>query len=174
MRKASDIGTGNGVSGRGVPFSFEAGLDQAKVSGENCQSCTSRSPKASSTFFVGLPTDGKKASTTKARALERRGLVKVQGRGRSWTATLTAGGRYYIDHGEYEASPGPGPELDGHQRTRTARPTPKLAPIDYLVGRLRAAAGVLRLNARLTLIACATGWLSKMRGQLARSPSTSC
>lgn len=81
-----------------------------------------------------------------ARALERRGLVKVQGRGHSWTAALTVGGRYYLDHEEYEPSPGLEPEPDRHQRTRTARPTPEPAPIDDLVGQLRAAAGVLRLD----------------------------
>ncbi|MFI5621918.1 excisionase [Nocardioides sp. NPDC051685] len=36
-----------------------------------------------------------------ARALERRRLVKIKGRGPRWHATLTAAGLHYLEHGAY-------------------------------------------------------------------------
>lgn len=39
-----------------------------------------------------------------ARALDRRGLLSVQGHGRSWRASLTDEGRYYLEHGSYPTS----------------------------------------------------------------------
>lgn len=38
-----------------------------------------------------------------ARALERRGLVKVSGHGDSWTAAVTETGQFYLQHGRYES-----------------------------------------------------------------------
>ncbi|MCC4268026.1 hypothetical protein [Microbacterium schleiferi] len=36
-----------------------------------------------------------------ARALERRGLVRVRGHGASWSAAITEKGTYYLEHGDY-------------------------------------------------------------------------
>lgn len=37
-----------------------------------------------------------------ARALKRRGLVKVRGHGETWTAAIRDGGQFYLEHGRYE------------------------------------------------------------------------
>jgi len=84
-----------------------------------------------------------------ARALERRGLVKVRGHGRSWTAALTAGGRYYLEHGSYE--PGQQGELarsaTSHRRTERGNATaPVPLPVDGLVDYLRAVGGILAID----------------------------
>jgi hypothetical protein len=84
-----------------------------------------------------------------ARALERRGLVKVRGSGHSWTAALAFGGRYYLDHGRYEPSEEPELASSAPPRRSLARkkpPAPALVEINDLVGLLRAAGGVLRLD----------------------------
>lgn len=76
-----------------------------------------------------------------ARALERRGLVKVRGHGDSWTATVTNSGRYYIEHGRYESdetagSTNPAPPtaqkrpVKASLRPRSSEPRPDAVPVD--------------------------------------------
>lgn len=84
-----------------------------------------------------------------ARALERRGLVKVRGHGVSWTAAVTSDGRYYLEHGRYEPSQEPplAPAATRRQSRRSTPPAPTPVPIDDIVDQLRRAGGVLRIEA---------------------------
>ncbi|GAT73022.1 hypothetical protein MHM582_1502 [Microbacterium sp. HM58-2] len=96
----------------------------------------------------GVYEDGYEHRIT-ARALERRGLVKVSGHGRSWTATLTAGGRYYLGHGAYEPEDHHEHGEAGHtprRRSRPAQPEPTPTIVDDLLQRLRRNDGALRLD----------------------------
>lgn len=52
---------------------------------------------------VGIYNEGFAHRIT-ARALERRGLVKVRGHGESWTAAITEEGQFYLAHGRYESA----------------------------------------------------------------------
>lgn len=61
---------------------------------------------------------------TSAAALNSRGLVKIRGRGRSWTATVTDDGRYFLEHGTYPPNPDPS-SLPARPRV-TATPVPNL------------------------------------------------
>lgn len=64
---------------------------------------------------------------TTAAALQARRLVEISRRGGTWTAALTAEGRFYLEHGRH-------PDLDGTPepvvllRVVTAQPTPPSAP----------------------------------------------
>jgi hypothetical protein len=58
-----------------------------------------------------------------ARALERRRLVKIKGRGPRWHATLTAAGLHYLEHGAYPpghlgSEPVPTPPATAQTRER--------------------------------------------------------
>lgn len=81
-----------------------------------------------------------------ARALDRRGLLSVQGHGRSWRASLTDEGRYYLEHGSY-------PTSEDSDTTETKLATslpasePPYKPVHDLLDRLECAGGVLRFDA---------------------------
>lgn len=53
-----------------------------------------------------------------ARALHNRGLVDVSGHGKNWRATLTTGGAYHLEHGDYP------PSDDDPAATSAPRPRP--------------------------------------------------
>lgn len=55
---------------------------------------------------------------TSAKALESRGLVKISGHGKTWTASITAAGTYYLEHGTYP----PDRATKSTSRSRTAQP----------------------------------------------------
>lgn len=84
-----------------------------------------------------------------ARALERRGLIKVRGHGASWSATITLAGEYYVEHGNFEPAEvpkrAPAPKARS-AAARTARPAAAPVEIIDLLGRLREAGGVLRIE----------------------------
>lgn len=85
-----------------------------------------------------------------ARALERRGLVKVRGHGASWSATVTPAGVYYVAHGRYAPAEAPKRAPAPTARSapeRTARPAAAPVEIMDLLGQLREAGGALRLEA---------------------------
>lgn len=96
----------------------------------------------------GMYDDGYEHRIT-ARALERRGLIKVSGHGSSWTATLTPGGRYYLEHGAYEPEDHHERGKADHTPRRRSRPTqpgPTPTVVDDLVHRLRRNGRMLRLD----------------------------
>jgi hypothetical protein len=80
-----------------------------------------------------------RAHKATALALQRRGLVRVSGKGGSWSAGITGTGRYYLAHKRYP-SPDPAPPLRATRRTRFFR---KLIEIPDLMRQLQANAGVL-------------------------------
>ncbi|MDQ4114542.1 MAG: excisionase [Actinomycetota bacterium] len=83
-----------------------------------------------------------------ARALERRRLVKIKGRGPRWHATLTDAGRYYVANGTYppghfwtEPEPAPKapattPERERPAKKKEAKPEVDLT-VDSPVGKRR-------------------------------------
>ncbi|MGY0387135.1 excisionase [Nocardioides sp. WG-D5] len=54
-------------------------------------------------WLAGAPGAGEATNPQRltARALERRRLVKIRGRGPRWHATLTTAGLHYLEHGTY-------------------------------------------------------------------------
>ncbi|MFT8356343.1 MAG: hypothetical protein ABF780_02685 [Bifidobacterium aquikefiri] len=82
-----------------------------------------------------------------ARALERRGLLSVQGHGRSWRASLTDEGRYYLGHGSYPPSEDPDTTEVKLATTSPPASEPTYKPVDDLLDRLESEGGVLRFDA---------------------------
>lgn len=82
---------------------------------------------------------------TTALALQDRRLVTVSRKGGTWSATLTEGGSYYLEHGAYADAPGNAPRAvhrrprvpNGSQRSpttpATAQPTGTAAPSERAV-----------------------------------------
>lgn len=82
-----------------------------------------------------------------ARALERRGLLSVQGHGRSWRASLTDEGRYYLEHGSYPPSEDSDATEVKLATTSLHAFEPTYKPVDDLLDRLESEGGVLRFDA---------------------------
>lgn len=87
-----------------------------------------------------------------ARALHNRGLVIITGRGKSWSASLTDDGVFYLENGEYPADPEqseqPAPISRSEPRAkpkpatkpRAPKPT-RVGPTDAMMAALTAAPG---------------------------------
>jgi hypothetical protein len=67
---------------------------------------------------------------TSAAALNSRGLVTIQGRGRTWSAAVTEAGTHYLEHGTYLPSASVSVSIVPAVRAHSAAPAdPNLGPI---------------------------------------------
>lgn len=75
---------------------------------------------------------------TSAVALQVRGLVKITGRGRTWAATITEAGIYYLGHGAYPAAPHAAPVIaaDSGRPAPSKHERPVLKQARELIDRL--------------------------------------
>ena len=78
-------------------------------------------------------------------ALEDRGLVTVDRRRDSWSATVTDDGRYYLEHGQYRPDPdGQRPRPSAAEQHKKLRATVEPSAVD-LIAELQAGDGVLTI-----------------------------